>query len=278
MFGRIGIHLSNDKFCEKRIDAGILLAKEHGSQLVGIYPTDGLTGYSFNDSIIPSDIRKTLRSRNQHFADEITKLFVDKTAAADIKSETRTPRGLTEEVLALQARYCDLLLMSKADNREGSGGLIPNLPESVVMAAGRPVLMIPNVGEIESIGDRILYCWDQRREAARAFNDASPFLSKCQELSILEIDRDDEALEKAAIKPEDFVNYCLSLNYVQPTSLIKYSENIGVGNTILNAASDIASDLIVMGAYGHSRMRQWIMGGASRTLLSTMTVPVLLSH
>lgn len=278
MLGRIGIHLSIDKFCEKRIDAAILLAKEHGSQLVGIYPTDGLTGYSFNDSIIPSDIRKTLRSRNQQLAKDVTDMFMQKTQDAGIKAETRTPRGDTEEVLALHARYCDLLLMSKADNAEGSGGLIPNLPEAVVMAAGRPVLMIPNVGTIESIGDRVLYCWDQRREAARAFNDASPFLSKCQELAILEIDRDDTSLERADIKPEDFVNYCISLNYANPTSLIKFSENIGVGNTILNAASDNASDLIVMGAYGHSRMRQWIMGGASRTLLSTMTVPVLLSH
>lgn len=278
MFGRIGIHLSNDRFCEKRIDAGIMLAKEHGSQLVGIYPTEGLTGYSFNDSLISGDIRKALSARNEEFAQKAIKLFSDKTSAAGIKSETRSPRGETEEVLALHARYCDLLLMSKVDNNEGSGGLVANLAESVVMSAGRPVLMIPNVGKIESIGDRILYCWNQRREAARAFNDASPFLSKCEELAILEIDRDNESLEKAAIKPEDFANYCVSLNYVKPTVLIKYSDGVGVGNTILNSASDMASDLIVMGAYGHSRMRQWIMGGASRTLLSTMTVPVLLSH
>jgi len=180
--------------------------------------------------------------------------------------------------LALHARYCDLMIMSKAERLDSVASLIPNLPESVVMAAGRPVLMIPNAGSFTTIGQRILYCWDQRREAARAFTDAAPFMRRCKELVVLEVDRDERMLRDFDVQQNDFADYCTSLDYPAPKVLIKQGEGLGVGNVILNTATDSGSDLIVMGAYGHSRMRQWVMGGASRTLLSSMTVPVLLAH
>src|SRR3546814_14562255 len=80
------------------------------------------------------------------------------------------------------------------------------------------------------------------------------------------------------VHENDLADYCAALGYPRPHEIIKQSEDYGVGNTILNTATDDDSDLIIMGAYGHSRMRQWIMGGASRTLLNSMTVPVLMSH
>lgn len=278
MLGRIAIHLSNDNSCARRVDAGLQLAKKYGTEVVGVYPSDGITGNSFNDSIIPQDVRQILRNRNEQHRTTICQMFEEKAEAAGVKFQVRTPKGDPEQALALHARYCDFMVMSKADSSDSSGGILPNLPEAVVMAAGRPVFMVPNIGNLETIGDRILYCWDQRREAARAFNDASPFLKTCKELVVLEIDRDTAMLQNTDIQHNDFSDYCKSLGYVAPKIAIKSSEDVGVGNVILNTASDHSSDLIVMGAYGHSRMRQWIMGGATRTLLSTMTVPVLLSH
>src|SRR5690606_33053961 len=208
----------------------------------------------------------------------IRKQFLEQAEALGAKAEWRAPRGEADEVLALHARYCDLLVMSKAERVDSVASLIPNLPESVVMAAGRPVLMIPTSGNISSIGERVLYCWDQRREAARAFTDATPFLERCKELVVLEVDRDERLIRNSDLRDDDFINYCVNLGYPRPKHLIKKGEGLGVGNVILNTASDSGSDLIVMGAYGHSRMRQWVMGGASRTLLSSMTVPVLLAH
>ncbi|MGA0584132.1 MAG: universal stress protein, partial [Castellaniella sp.] len=133
-------------------------------------------------------------------------------------------------------------------------------------------------GPVDTIGRRILFCWDQRREAARAFSDAAPLLLNCQALTVLEIDRDNQLMRERDIHEDDFSDYCTSLGYPKPRHLLKDSKGYGVGNVILNTATDTDSDLIVMGAYGHSRMRQWIMGGATSTLLSTMTVPVLLAN
>src|SRR5690554_3125030 len=278
MLGRIAIYLSNDKACKRRIDAGLKLAKEHGAEVVGVYPTDGVAGTYYDESIIPQDVRKVLHDRRNDFREATRKLFLESAATAGVKAEWRTPGGEADEALALHARYCDLLVMSKAEQVDTVAAIIPNLPESVVMASGRPVLMIPNAGNFETIGRRVLYCWDQRREAARAFTDATPFMKRCDELVVLEIDRDERAFKENDLHEDDFGNFCTSLGYPQPRHLVKKSDGIGVGNVILNTASDLRSDLIVMGAYGHSRMRQWVMGGASRTLLSSMTVPVLLAH
>lgn len=278
MLGRIAIYLSNDEACSRRIEAGLQIAKEHGAEVIGVYPSDGIAGHYYDESIIPQDVRKILRGRHDQFRDSVQKQFLERAEALGVKAQWRAPRGEADEALAIHARYCDLLVMSKAERVDTVASIIPNLPESVVMAAGRPVLMIPRVGPIPTVGQRVLYCWDQRREAARSFTDAAPFLKRCKELVILEVDRDEHLLRERDIREQDISDYCTSLGYPKPTHLVKKSEGIGVGNVILNTASDVGSDLIVMGAYGHSRMRQWVMGGASRTLLSSMTVPVLLAH
>jgi len=277
MLGRIAIHLSSDSACARRIDVGLRLAKEHDAVAVGVYPTD-MPGHYYDESIVPQDVRNVLRGRRSDLQEAIRKQFLEQAEALGAKAEWRAPRGEADEALALHARYCDLLVMSKAERVDSVASLVPNLPESVVMAAGRPVLMIPTSGNISSIGERVLYCWDQRREAARAFTDATPFLERCKELVVLEVDRDERLIRNSDLQDDDFTNYCVSLGYPRPKHLIKKNEGLGVGNVILNTASDSGSDLIVMGAYGHSRMRQWVMGGASRTLLSSMTVPVLLAH
>lgn len=139
-------------------------------------------------------------------------------------------------------------------------------------------MMVPAVGTLTTIGERVLFCWDKKREAARAFADAAPLLRAAKELVVLAIDEDTELLREQDIQENDFSALCTALGYPTPKVLLRSSKGVGVGNVILNTATDYGSDLIVMGAYGHSRMRQWIMGGASKTLLNSMTVPVMLSH
>lgn len=278
MLGRIAIHLSDDEACERRIQAGMVLAKKQGAELVGIYAPGGIGGRSYDEKIIPSEVSHLLRERYEKDHNAIQNSFLEQAAQAGIKADWRVPKGDTDTALGLHSRYCDLIIMSKGPASHHFSGFMLNLPEAVMMAAGRPVLMIPNFGTFDTIGERILYCWDQRREAARAFTDAAPLLRDCQQLAVLEVDRDEDALSAQDLRDDDFSRYCVSLGYPDPKRLQKSSEGFGVGHVILNTATDLASDLIVMGAYGHSRMRQWVMGGASRTLLSSMTVPVLLSN
>lgn len=279
MLGRIAIHLSHDQGCRRRLRAAIQLASEHKAELIGVYPEEQAALYLYEDTIMPEEVHKVLRNKIMQARNETQKLFMQETSAAGVKAHWRTPKGAADEALAAHARYCDLLIMSKPENTSTTAPLMSSLPEAVVMAAGRPVLMIPAVGNVLPIGRRVLFCWDHRRESARAFSDAAPILHACSELVVLTVDPQPDNLRKKDIHENDFADYCASLGYPKPREVFKRSEDFGgVGNIILNTSTDHGSDLIIMGAYGHSRMRQWIMGGASRTMFSSMTVPILLSH
>lgn len=279
MLGRIAVHLGADDGCERRIEVAIKLAQEHQAELVGVYPIDVNVQQGFSGTALPREITQMIRERLLSDREEIKQKFLDATKEAGVTAHWRTPKGSLDEVLALHARYARVLIMSKSDDPQSTASPITtNLPETVIMAAGRPVLMVPAVGAINTIGDRVLFCWDKKREAARAFADAAPLLQKAKELVVLAIDEDTESLREQDIQENDFSDLCTALGYPAPKVLLRSSKGVGVGNVILNTATDYGSDLIVMGAYGHSRMRQWIMGGASKTLLSAMTVPVMLSH
>jgi len=279
MLGRIAVHLNADAGCQRRIDAAITLATIHKAELIGVYPSEGIPQHGYGGTAMPEELRGMLTKRAVSDQEKIHNDFTEQTKAAGITAHWRTPKGPVEEVLALHARYCRLLVMSKAEDRYSTASpMAANVPETVIMAAGRPVLMVPTVGSIATIGERILFCWDQKREAARAFMDAAPLLRRCKELVVLVVDENADQLRTQDIQGNDFSDLCAALDYPAPKIMRRSSEGIGVGNVILNTSTDCGSDLIVMGAYGHSRMRQWIMGGASKTLLSSMSTPVLMSH
>ena len=137
--------------------------------------------------------------------------------------------------------------------------------------------MVPYAGEFETIGTRCLLAWDGSREAARAADDAMPLLAKAKLVEVVVINEgSNNAAGHGAIPGADIALYLARHGVTAQVNNI--ASDIDVGNTMLSHAADTGSDLIVMGAYGHSRVREWIMGGATRMLLDTMTVPVLMSH
>lgn len=278
MLGRIAIHLSDDDACERRINIGLMLAKAHGAEVVGIYPVDTILQKSYDETVIPYDVRRNLIDLNERHRESVHQIFTQHADSIGVKAHWRIPGGAAEKALALHARYCDMLIMSKPARRDRGVALVPDLPESVMMTAGRPVLMIPNTGTFKSIGKNILFCWNQSREAARAFADAAPLLKQCNELTVLEIDRDHNQQQENDIHADDFKNYCVALGYPVPRSMTQGSGPKEVGKIILSTAEHTNSDMIVMGVYGHSRMREWVMSGASRTVLESMAIPVLLAH
>src|SRR5690606_41026818 len=112
--------LSNDEACWRRIDAGLESAKAKKAELSEIFPAGGVGAHYYDESIIPQDTRKVLRGRKDEFRDSIRKLFLERAEAAGLKAQWRAPRGDADEALALHARYCDLLVMSKAEDRKST--------------------------------------------------------------------------------------------------------------------------------------------------------------
>jgi nucleotide-binding universal stress UspA family protein len=171
------------------------------------------------------------------------------------------------------ARYADLVVIGQPDAADQSG-VDTAFAEATVLGAGRPVLMVPFAGPVKSVGQRVLVAWNATREAARAMTDAIPLLRRAAAVKILAIN---PGPLDGALPAADIALY-LARHGVRAEAVADRQSEVDVGNELLSRAADFDSDLIVMGAYGHSRLREIVMGGATRTILSSMTVPVLMSH
>jgi nucleotide-binding universal stress UspA family protein len=278
MLKRIALHVEKDQACAGRTVTALALARRFEAELLGIYVNYTWTHYPYSESVIPSAAYEVMLQQLAQEHDRCHAEFERCVADTGIAAQWRNPGGRPDETLPLHARCADLLVTSQAHERETDSIVDPYMVENVIMNAGRPVLVVPYAGEYTSVGNRILVCWDGGREAARALVDAAPFVHSAEEIFVLTLDGDSAAMRARETVPGDLQAWFRAQGYGDPRMLVRETAGIGYGNAILNAASDHGCDLIVMGLYGHSRMREWVLGGASRDMLDAMTVPVLFSH
>jgi nucleotide-binding universal stress UspA family protein len=172
-----------------------------------------------------------------------------------------------------QARVADLVIASQTD-RSWSQSQELDIAENLILGSGRPVLLVPNSGVCSSIGRRVLVAWDGSREAARAAFDALPLLKSAESVTVVHFERSDNAAElgpSAIWTP-------LARHGVKCVVKQAVSAPTEIGPSLTETASTLRADLLVMGCYGHSRLREFVFGGASRYQLGHMTIPVLMSH
>lgn len=275
MLHRISVHLDLGADCENRLKTAIALAQAHSAELVGIYAAYRLQEYLLGESVALSDGLKLVRQQEARNQESVEKLFRDLTADTGIAATLRVAAGIPDETVPLHARNTELLIVSQPVEGDTGLALSSGFVESLLLSTGRPVLMLPRMPQPPAIGKRVLYCWDRGQPSARAIADAAPLLREASELHVLTMD---EQSKQNNVPFEDLAAYCRAMGYPEPQLVQRITKGVGIGETILNAVSDCGCDLIVMGAYGHSRMRQMVLGGATSSLLKSMTAPVLFSH
>ena len=277
MYRRISVHLDHGFDCKRRIEAALALAKRHKAELVGIYANAAPPQYYYGESVLMSrslGIIKELQAQNR---DAVENAFLEAAAQADVPAFMRSGTSSPNETVALLGRTTDLIVVSQENREDIEAAHEIEFVEQTLLTAGRPVLAIPSSGEFPVIGDRVLCCWDGSREAARALADAAPILRLASHMIVLTMN-EGAASPKAEAPFEDLATYCVAQGMPAPEHVRRDIKGVGVGSTILNAAADHSADLIVMGAYGHSKLRQWALGGATASILKSMTVPVMFSH
>jgi nucleotide-binding universal stress UspA family protein len=180
--------------------------------------------------------------------------------------------GAAASLLGRIARRFDLVVVGQTD---------PDLraPDSLFIEAalfesGRPVMVVPYIRTEGLKLDRVLVCWDAGRNAARAIADATPFLAKSKAIEIVTI----SAAGSYDELPGADIGEHLARHDLKVDVKRLVAADLDVADTILSHAADSGADLIVMGGYGHSRFREFVLGGATRGILNSMTVPVLMSH
>jgi nucleotide-binding universal stress UspA family protein len=201
--------------------------------------------------------------------DEAEREFRAAAARAPVQSDWRVLEQADHAHPGRAARGADLIVAGQPEPKDGAGKAFA---ADLVLSAGRPVLFVPYAGRFSKPGRRPLVAWNGGREAARAVADALPLLKRADAVHVVTFDA--RAGEGAA----GDVALQLARHGVKVTLSRESVPDVAVGEQILSRAADLESDLLVMGAYGHSRMREQILGGATRTLLESMTLPTLMSH
>jgi nucleotide-binding universal stress UspA family protein len=139
------------------------------------------------------------------------------------------------------------------------------------------VLVMPHSGQLPSVGRNVLVAWNASNEATRAITDALPLLKRAKTVTVLVVNPSHGFAEHGQVPGADIALY-LARHGVNAEVSCDENVEADIGEWLLSRAADLGSDLIVMGAYGHRRLREWALGGATRTLAGEMTVPVLMSH
>jgi nucleotide-binding universal stress UspA family protein len=272
--------LDADQSSRERISYAAALAARFDAHLVGLYLTVSSLKrdeYALLDIGVldMSFFRDPAESRAE--SEKTRALFEEVTAREGISAEWRTASGYPAGMAAMHGRYADLIVIGQLDAYDSQAGLLRARPEEVTMLAGRPVLVVPFTGHFERFGSRVLVGWDASREASRAVRDAMPLLARADAVTVLTIDAEESRFGHGEIPGADIALY-LARHGVKAEVERTVSSGIGIGNTLLSRAADYDADALVMGAYGHSRMRELLLGGATRTVLQSMTLPVLMSH
>ncbi|BEG73571.1 universal stress protein [Achromobacter xylosoxidans] len=278
MYRRISVHLDHGFDCPRRTAVALALARRHKAELVGIYASSAPLQYYYGESVMMSrtlDVMRDLQAQNRG---AVQNAFLEAAATADVPAVVRAGASSPSASVALLGRTSDLLVVSQQNREDIEAAHENEFVEQTLLAAGRPVLVVPSSGDFPVIGDRVLYCWDGSREAARALADAAPLLRLASHLVVLTMDEGAATRKEEAVPFEDLATYCIAQGMPAPDHARRDIKGVGVGGTILNAAADYSADLVVMGAYGHSKFREWAMGGATASILKSMTVPIMFSH
>jgi nucleotide-binding universal stress UspA family protein len=174
--------------------------------------------------------------------------------------------------LTQMSRLYDLNIVAQADRSNPSQSDF--LSEAVLFGSGRPMLMVPYITRAPIKTDRVLICWDGGVPATRAVHDAMPFLRKAKTIDIVAVNEKEDASEAscAALLAH------LARRDMAATPYRITADGPNIHNAILSLAADNNTDLIVMGGYGHSRLREFILGGTTRGMFESLTVPALISH
>lgn len=282
----IAVHYGSDARARERLDVAVALAGEHGARLTGVFSEE--------------DRRPSARGDGAAGA---RGAFEAATDAAGVEHAWREAQADARAAVATAARFADLAILGQPDPEHDSLPL--DFPADVALTGGGPVLALPHAGRFERIGRRVMIAWNGSREAARAVRDALPLLVRADEVTVHSIlpnsgaapaaDELQSWLERHGVHARfshevlsgeaEAVSASLSavggFGFQQRTPLTSDRHAAmarpDVGPALLSAVADAGSDLLVMGVYGHSRLRELLFGGVTREVLRSMTVPVLMS-
>jgi nucleotide-binding universal stress UspA family protein len=279
MYKTIVVHVDGSDCQESRVRAAALLAIKHGAHLVG----SGATGISWMDyslltgsmaaPVILDDfqgLRDEARARLEEFRLAAAHLGVESVEARMIEDDPRY-------ALLLQSRYADLVVLSQdTDTGLGQPARVRGLPEHVALRGARPVLVVPPSYQGEPIPGTAVVGWDGGTQSLRAISAALPLLVRAAGVKLAVINPD-ELSELHGEQPGADMALYLARHGAQVEVVVERTRST-TGGALCALARACGAGLMVSGAFGHSRYREWMLGGTTRELLERARIPLLIAH
>lgn len=271
--------LTTETNAERLMKAACAVARKFDAHLIGLHTRQAMLVHpGVAVHLTPQSIEAFNDAQNRQ-AEQIQTIFEQQTANETFANEWRlvnADAGSASEQLVEQARRADLVIMSQADPEHDRADQ-SDIQRDVIQGSGRPVIVIPNVGEYTQFGNNIMIGWSATREATRALHDAIPFVRDKGEATVMWVthsERDADYLGQSAAE----VASGLERHGINTTVTHWQNADIKIGDALLNEASENGADMIVTGAFGHSRFYDFAIGATTTHLLKHMTVPVLFSN
>ncbi len=277
MLKDIVVNLTGGSPQDYAADYAISLAANFSAQVVGIafiyepvIPASVLGG-------VPTDLIEAQREENARSAKDAAARFEAAAKAAGVSAESRIIDASiagAADLLGRIARRFDIAIVGQARREHGSSEDL--LIEGALFHSGRPVIIVPYIQKTGMVLDRVLLCWDGSRPAARAIADSIPFLTRAKAIDLVVVsgERDRSGEITGTNMRRHLARHGVNVEIKRITS----GGGTDVQGAILAHAADAGATLLVMGGYNHSRLREFILGGVTRTILQSMPVPVLMSH
>lgn len=273
------LHVDGGSAAPARLATAVELAQAHGAHLTGLCLAVEPRVPSTMLGMISPELLADRRNAVLEQAEADTAQFRLAVEAAGLPGEGRIVQVVDIDaagVFIQHARHADLSILCQPDPAAPSA-LGSQFATNVLIGSGRPAIVIPHVGPARTFGERILVAWDGGREATRAVHDALPLLTRARSVTVLSVNPDVSS-NGGRREPGADISRHLARHGAHVTAARTIAGELSVGDAILADIGNNGIDLLVMGAYGHSRLREFVLGGVTRHMLAHMTVPVLMSH
>jgi len=270
---------------EAVLGVAIELARRHDAHLTAICPLEALMPVNLAFALGGYPTLTTLQSAANQLendalvvAEGLELKFRDLLRHREVRGDWELGRGAAGAAVARWARATDLVVLGQTDPDHPLPAPARHLVEDVLMNTGRPLLLVPFAGQIDTIGTNVLVGWNGTREAARAVHDALLLIRPAATVTVLTVERSRPGQEPQEMPGADIAAHLARHGLKVTAARTATDRSIADADALLSYASDLGADLLVVGGYGHSRARELVLGGVSRALLQHMTLPLLMSH
>jgi nucleotide-binding universal stress UspA family protein len=278
MLKNLLVHLPSERPLRPVIDCAISLAAGHGAHLdaVAIGYESVSVGLVADGGTAVAAVMEIERERALERANAAIAVFEAEARRAGISFDTRALSGIpaeAAETLTAMARLADMTIVLQPEPPRSS--FDNHVPQELLFYSGGPVLMVPYIHKGPFDASLVGIAWDRSQLAARAVRDAMPFLTAAKIVTVIAVNEDRDAPGEASSKQ---LAAQLARRGIHTRIDRLTSEASNIHNAILSTAADNSIGLLVMGGYGHSRLREWVLGGVTQGIFESMTIPTLMSH